>query len=134
MTSSHNQTSSSKRYSNHFYQPSVASLTRAGFLDQLAENRAPSEVKKRPVQGPIIKTDLPVFKRLQPMKEMKSLHKETQNKLKLLEGLDLDLFSSREIKLWRNESWRTREKDLRSNYSKLSPIEEGRTEQSLPYH
>ena len=68
------------------------------------------------------------------MKEMKSLHKETQNKLKLLEGLDLDLFSSREIKLWRNESWRTREKDLRSNYSKLSPIEEGRTEQSLPYH
>ena len=82
--------------------------------------------------GPIVKTDINNFKRLQPVKELKSLQAETEKKLKLLEGLDF--FSSQEIKLWKSDSWRMREKDLKNNYSKLSPIEEGRTEQSRPYH
>lgn len=108
--------------------------SRKGFLDELVEKRPPPELKKRPVQGAIVKTDMTSFKRIQPAKnsELKTLNKETQKKLKLLEGRDL--LSSREIKLWKNEAWRRREKDLSSNYSKLSPIEEGRTEQSLPYH
>ena len=79
--------------------------SRKGFLDQLVENKPPSDVKKRPVQGAIVKTDITSFKRLQPGKEIKTLNKETQKKLKLLEGLDL--FSSGEIKLWRNEAWRS---------------------------
>ena len=136
MNSSHNQ-KRDKQYPSDFFKPSLTSragnvTSRKGFLDQLVENKPPSDVKKRPVQGAIVKTDITSFKRLQPGKEIKTLNKETQKKLTLLEGLDL--FSSGEIKLWRNEAWRRREKDLRSNYSKLSPIEEGRTEQSLPYH
>ena len=128
---------SSKQYSSHFYRQSLNSWTpvtsRKGFLDELlVEKRSPSHEKKRPVAGPIFTTEINNFKRLQPVKELKSLNKETEKKLKLLEGLDL--FSSREIKLWKSESWRMREKDLKNNYSKLSPIEEGRTEQSLPYH
>ena len=132
---SHGQ--SSKQYSSHFYRQSLNSWTgnvtsRKGFLDELVEKRSPSNEKKRPLAGPIVKTDINNFKRLQPVKELKSLHKETEKKLKLLEGLDL--LASQEFKLWKSESWRMREKDLKNNYSKLSPIEEGRTEQSLPYH
>ena len=128
---------SSKQYSSHFYRQSLNSWagnanSRKGFLDELVEKRSPSHEKKRPLPGPVVKTDINNFKRLQPVKELKSLQKETEKKLKLLEGLDL--FSSQEIKLWKSESWRMREKDLKNNYSKLSPIEEGRTEQSLPYH
>ena len=128
---------SSKQYSSHFYRQSLNSwpgnvTSRKGFLDELVEKRGPSNEKKRPLAGPIVKTDTNNFKRLEPVKELKSLQKETEKKLKLLEGLDL--LSSREIKLWKSESWRQREKDLKNNYSKLSPIEEGRTEQSRPYH
>lgn len=127
----------SREYASHFYRQSLNSwagnvTSRRGFLDELEEKRSPSNEKKRPLAGPIFQTDINNFKRLQPVKELKSLNKETEKKLKLLEGLDL--FSSREIKLWKSESWRMREKDLKNNYSKLSPIEEGRTEQSLPYH
>ena len=139
MSSSQNQSHghNSREYASHFYRQSVNSwagnvTSRRGFLDELVEKRSPSNEKKRPLAGPIFQTDINNFKRLQPVKELKSLNKETEKKLKLLEGLDL--FSSREIKLWKSESWRMREKDLKNNYSKLSPIEEGRTEQSLPYH
>ena len=133
---SHGQSSS--QYSSHFYRQSLNSWTgnltsRKGFLDELGEKREKkSNEKKRPLAGPIVKTDINNFKRLQPVKELKSLQAETEKKLKLLEGLDF--FSSQEIKLWKSDSWRMREKDLKNNYSKLSPIEEGRTEQSLPYH
>lgn len=127
----------SKQYSSHFYRQPLNSwagnvTSRKGFLDELVEKRNPSHEKKRPLAGPIVKTDINNFKRLQPVKELKSLQAETEKKLKLLEGLDF--FSSQEIKLWKSDSWRMREKDLKNNYSKLSPIEEGRTEQSRPYH
>ena len=129
---SYNQTRNKQFTSDLGNSGSLAS--RKGFLEELVEKKAPSELKARPVQGAIVKTDMTSSKRTPPAKnsELKTLVKETQKKLKLLEGRDL--FSSREVQLWKTEAWRRREKDLSSNYSKLSPIEEGRTEQSVPYH
>ena len=117
-------------YSNNWYRSGDFNrggqiFSRRDFLEQISETAKIFDLKKRPLPGPIVKTDSekvhwPNTNQSHPRPR---LHEH--EKIKSREPERRELFLQSEIGLWSNKNWRRRDKNLENNFNKLSPINEG---------
>ena len=117
-------------YSNNWYRSGDFNsggqvFSRRDFLEQISETAKIFDLKKRPLPGPIIKTDLEKVHWQNTKQSHPRPRHHDHMKIKSLEPEKRDLFSQSEIGLWSNKNWRRREKNLGNNFIKLSPIMEG---------
>ena len=112
-----------KFYSNNFYSKPYNSgnlFAKKEFLDQISETTKLFDLKKRPLPGPIQKTDIDIKRH--SVKNMKVFNEDTKIMIQNIEKRDL--FCKSERKLWKSEEWRRRDKNVGNNFNKLSPIQE----------
>ena len=116
-------------YSNNWYRSgdfksSGQIFSRKEFLEQISETAKIFDLKKRPLPGPIVKTDLEKVHRQNINQNNLPLHEKM--KIKTWDFEKRELFLQSEIGLWNNDNWRKRDKNFGNNFNKLSPIVEGR--------
>lgn len=116
-------------YSNNWYRSRDFNsggqiFSRRDFLEQISETAKIFDLKKRPLPGPIVKTELEKvhWQNTNQSHSRPRLHEHV--KIKSRDTETRELFLQSEIGLWSNKNWRRREKNLGNNFNKLSPIAE----------
>ena len=111
-----------RNYSSNFYNKPYNTgqlFSKNDFMEQIAETTKIFELKKRPLPGPILQTDVINRKILKNYNFL-----DINGKLNIQNIEKRDLFSKAEKKLWKSEDWRKRDKNFGNSFKKLSPIHE----------
>ena len=117
-------------YSNNWYRSGDFNrggqiFSRKDFLEQISETAKIFDLKKRPLPGPIVKTELETVQRKNTNQSHPRPRLYEHVKFKSSDPEKRDLFLQSEIGLWSSTNWRRREKNFGNNFNKLSPIVEG---------
>lgn len=131
---SRQQNYSSNFYKSHsVYSNSAAAaedrqlFARKDFLEQLSETTKIFDLKKRPLPGPITQTGMDSAKQQGLNSNLSRLGGGGGGeKMKPRNIEESELFSKSEIKLWKSDNWRKRDKNFGNNFDKLSPIRENK--------